>query len=275
MLVDHLRSAKSNYFSMRFEGSEYIVYSTRVSNDWYCLSVDNATVAFSQLKRLLLFTVLIGLTVISLVSFILIRSNKRQAQFARLSIHAVEALAAAIDAKDKYTSGHSGRVAEYAREIARRAGFSQNRQNDIYMMGLLHDVGKIGIPDSIINKPGKLTDEEYDIIKQHPDTGVSILAKTEEMPRMTIGAHWHHERYDGKGYPDGLSGKDIPEEARILAVADAYDAMSSSRSYRDILPQATVRREIEEGKGKQFDPAFADVMLQIIDEDRDYRLHGQ
>ena len=143
------------------------------------------------------------------------------------------------------------------------------------MMGLLHDVGKIGIPDSIINKPSKLTAEEYEVIKTHPITGVSILSKTEEMPRMTIGAHWHHERYDGGGYPDGLSGEDIPIEARILAVADSYDAMSSTRSYRGILPQSTVREQIEKGKGTQFDPALAEIMLQIIDEDGDYNLHGE
>ena len=141
------------------------------------------------------------------------------------------------------------------------------------MMGLLHDVGKIGIPDSVINKPGKLTAEEYEIIKKHPETGVSILAKTEELPRMTIGAHWHHERYDGGGYPDGLSGENIPQEARIIAVADAYDAMTSSRSYRGILSQAAVREEIEKCKGTQFDPVFADIMLQIIDEDKEYKLH--
>ncbi len=274
-LVDRLRGAQSSTFSIRFEGSEYIVYATRVSNDWYCLSVANATVAFRQLKQLLLIAILIGLIVLSIVIFMLIRTNKRRAQFFRLSIHAVEALAAAIDAKDKYTSGHSGRVAEYAREIARRCGFSQSKLNEIYMMGLLHDVGKIGIPDSVINKPGRLTDEEFEIIKQHPDTGVRILVKTEEMPRITIGAHWHHERYDGSGYPDGLSGEEIPEEARIIAVADAYDAMSSSRSYRDMLSQALVREEIEQGKGKQFDPVFAEIMLQIMDEDKEYKLHGQ
>lgn len=274
-LVDQLRTAQSNTFSMRFDGSEYIVYSTRVSNDWYCLSVANATVAFRPLNQLLIFSVCIGLMVISIVVFILIRSNKKQAQFVRLSIQTNEALAAAIDAKDRYTRGHSGRVAEYAREIARRYGLSKGKQNEIYMMGLLHDVGKIGIPDSIINKPSKLTAEEYEVIKTHPITGVSILSKTEEMPRMTIGAHWHHERYDGSGYPDGLSGEDIPIEARILAVADSYDAMSSTRSYRGILPQNIVREQIEKGKGTQFDPALAEIMLQIIDEDKEYKLHGE
>ena len=189
----------------------------------------------------------------------------------RLSMHVVQTLAEAIDAKDKSTNGHSTRVAEYAREIARRYGYTLKQQEDIYMMGLLHDVGKIGIPDSVINKPGKLTPEEYETIKMHSRVGARILRKIEEMPKLVEGARWHHERYDGKGYPDGLVGESIPEEARIIAVADAYDAMSSRRSYRDILPQEKVRSEIVEGKGTQFDPGFADIMLAMIDEDKDYR----
>lgn len=189
-----------------------------------------------------------------------------------LSIHVVQTLAEAIDAKDPYTNGHSGRVAEYSREIARRFGYTKRQADDIYMMGLLHDVGKIGVPDAVINKTGKLNDEEYGIIKKHPEMGDRILKRIREMPKLSIGARWHHERYDGRGYPDGLSGKDILEEARIIAVADAYDAMTSRRSYRDILPQEIVREEIESGKGSQFDPVFADIMLSIMAEDTEYRL---
>jgi putative two-component system response regulator len=184
----------------------------------------------------------------------------------------VQTLAEAIDAKDTYTKGHSGRVAEYAREIARRFGYDRKQQDEIYMMGLLHDVGKIGVPDSVINKPGRLTEEEFAQIKTHPVLGDRILSKIQERPKLAVGARWHHERYDGTGYPDGLSGEEIPEEARIIAVADAYDAMSSRRSYRGILPQVTVRREIENGKGTQFDPVFADLMLAVIDGDPEYRL---
>ena len=189
-----------------------------------------------------------------------------------LSLHVVQTLAEAIDAKDTYTNGHSGRVAEYAREIARRFGYDRKQQDEIYMMGLLHDVGKIGVPDSVINKPGRLTEEEFAQIKTHPVLGDRILSKIQERPKLAVGARCHHERYDGTGYPDGLSGEEIPEEARIIAVADAYDAMSSRRSYRGILPQETVRREIENGKGTQFDPVFADLMLAVIDGDPEYRL---
>ncbi len=191
-------------------------------------------------------------------------------KLSRLSTQAVMTLAGAIDAKDTYTNGHSSRVAEYSKRIAALAGFPEEAQEEIYMIGILHDVGKIGIPDAIINKPGRLTDEEFEVIKSHPVLGERILSNIPEFPKLRMGARYHHERYDGKGYPDGLSGEDIPVEARIIAVADAYDAMSSRRSYRDVLPQAHIRAEIEEGKGTQFDPLFADIMVSMIDADKDY-----
>ena len=189
-----------------------------------------------------------------------------------LSLHVVQTLAEAIDAKDRYTNGHSSRVAAYSREIARRYGYTVKHQEEIYMMGLLHDVGKIGIPNAVINKPGKLTETEYDLIKSHPDMGSRILAKITEIPKLSVGARWHHEWYDGTGYPDGLAGKDILEEARMIAVADAYDAMTSRRSYRDVFTQEAVIREIKDGMGTQFDPVFAEIMLQMIEEDPDYKM---
>ncbi|MBP3826045.1 MAG: response regulator [Butyrivibrio sp.] len=194
----------------------------------------------------------------------------KTAELESLSVHVVQTLAEAIDAKDNYTNGHSTRVAMYSKEIAKRYGYSPERQEEIYMMGLLHDVGKIGIPDSIINKPGRLTDEEYAIIKEHPAKGAKILSKVVEMPGLVTGARWHHERYDGKGYPDGLKGGDIPEEARIIAVVDAYDAMTSNRSYREIIPRERVINELNRGMGTQFDERFAKIMLLMIDEDKDY-----
>lgn len=189
-----------------------------------------------------------------------------------LMVQIVQALADAIDAKDVYTKGHSGRVADYSREIAKRYGYSERKQDEIYVTALLHDVGKIGVPDEVINKPSKLTDEEFALIKAHPKLGADILDNIHSMPNLKAGARYHHERFGGGGYPDGISGKDIPEQARIIAVADAYDAMSSNRSYRKALPQATVRSEIENGKGTQFDPVFADIMLSMIDEDKDYNM---
>jgi putative two-component system response regulator len=198
--------------------------------------------------------------------------EKKTRENERLFLHVVSSLASAIDAKDTYTNGHSDRVARYSRDIARRAGYEGNRLEDIYMMGLLHDVGKIGIPDAVINKPARLTDEEYDIIKTHPIMGARILGNIKEMPKLANGARWHHERFDGRGYPDKLSGENIPEEARIIAVADAYDAMTSHRSYREPLPQGVVRAEIEKGRGSQFDSRFASIMLEMIDEDTEYNM---
>ncbi|MCR5748066.1 MAG: HD-GYP domain-containing protein, partial [Lachnospiraceae bacterium] len=196
--------------------------------------------------------------------------EKKTKENERLFMQVVSSLASAIDAKDTYTNGHSSRVAEYSKEIARRAGYEEKQQEDIYMMGLLHDVGKIGVPDAVINKPGRLNDEEYEIIKKHPVLGSVILGKIKEMPALKMGARWHHERYDGKGYPDGLSGEDIPEAARIIAVADSYDAMTSYRSYRDPMSQEAVSEEIKKGMGTQFDPKYANIMLTMINEDNEY-----
>ncbi len=184
----------------------------------------------------------------------------------------VTALSEAVDAKDRYTSGHSKRVAEYAFMIAGRLGKDRDEQELIYRAGLLHDVGKIRVPAEIINKPGRLTEEEYNTIKIHPMTGYHILRGISDDNSIAIGAKYHHERYDGKGYPNGLAGEKIPEIARILAVADAYDAMASNRSYRNVLPQEVVRNEIENGRGTQFDPKIADIMLEMIDEDKAYEM---
>lgn len=186
-----------------------------------------------------------------------------------------EALASAIDAKDTYTRGHSSRVAEYSEKIAREAGKSEEECEQIYFAALLHDVGKIGIDDRIINKNGKLDPEEFAQIKLHPVYGNQILSQIQQSPYLRIGAHYHHERYDGNGYPDGLKGEDIPEIARIIGVADAYDAMTSKRSYRDPIPQDKVREELVKGMGTQFDPKFAKIMLHLLDLDTEYRMREQ
>ena len=183
------------------------------------------------------------------------------------------AMTGAIDAKDRYTSGHSARVAYYSRLLAEKLGMNEKEQKEIYEMGLLHDVGKIGVPNSIINKPGRLTDEEYAVMKQHPVIGYNILSDITLLPGISTGARWHHERQDGRGYPDGLTADQIPFEAQIIAVADAYDAMTSYRSYRGVMPQGAVRDQIESGKGTQFNWRIADAMLELIDGDREYVLH--
>ena len=191
-----------------------------------------------------------------------------------LFLQVVSSLAAAIDTKDEYTKGHSSRVAEYARMIAKRSGFSDARQDEIYMLGLLHDVGKIGIPNGLLNKPGTLTDDEFAQIRKHSAMGASILKNIENDPKFEQCAMYHHERYDGTGYPTGIKGTEIPEEARIIAVADAYDAMSSDRSYRSHLTQDEIKNELELGMGTQFDPRFAGIMLAIVEEDKEYKYRG-
>jgi HD-GYP domain-containing protein (c-di-GMP phosphodiesterase class II) len=196
--------------------------------------------------------------------------KEEQQNMHKMFVQTAEALASAIDAKDTYTHGHSARVAEYSKQIARLAGKDEKECREVYFAALLHDVGKIGIPDYIINKAGKLNDDEFSEIRKHPEIGRQILQNIIQSPYISIGAHYHHERYDGSGYPDGLKGSEIPEIARIIAVADAYDAMASKRSYRDPLAQNIVREEIEKGLGTQFDPTFATIMLKLIDTDKDY-----
>ena len=199
-------------------------------------------------------------------------ANQRLESIIRLYNETAFALAKAVDAKDAYTSGHSARVAKYARMIAERSGATQEEQEEIYTIALLHDICKIGVPIEIINKPARLTDDEYKIMKTHTTKGYNILHIIEEMPNLATGARSHHERFDGQGYPDHVAGASIPKYARIISVADAYDAMTSRRSYREAMSQDKVRSEIEQGMGTQFDPAYAEIMLQLIDEDKDFSL---
>ena len=200
----------------------------------------------------------------------LVRKEEERKNVQRLFSQTATALANAIDAKDKYTHGHSSRVAEYSKKIAELAGKSPEECDEVYYVALLHDVGKIGIPEKIINKEGRLSREEFELIKQHPAVGAQILKSITEYPCLSVGAHYHHERYDGKGYPERLKGSDIPEVARIISVADSYDAMTSKRSYRDPIPQDKVREQLIEGSGMQFDPKFANIMLHLIDLDTKY-----
>ncbi|MCR5176787.1 MAG: response regulator [Anaerovibrio sp.] len=200
---------------------------------------------------------------------ILDKSRQMYAFFEQL----LQSLAKTIDAKDKYTKGHSDRVARYAVMLGKRMGYNEDQLLRIKYAGMLHDIGKIGIPDEIINKPSKLSADEFAIIKSHSVIGGEILKNITAVEEIYSAARWHHERYDGMGYPDGLKGQEIPEVARVICVADAYDAMTSCRGYRKGLPQDVVRKEIADGLGAQFDPLVGTNMLQIIDEDQDFDLH--
>ena len=171
-----------------------------------------------------------------------------------------------IDAKDPYTNGHSKRVALYTRLIAQELGYEGKDLDRIYYIALLHDCGKIGVPDNVLGKPGKLTDEEFQIIKSHTVKGGEILRSFKSIEGVNEGALYHHERYDGRGYPEGRAGEDIPYIARMICVADSFDAMNTNRVYREKLSKETIMEEIRKNKGKQFDPEIADVMLKLIDE---------
>jgi len=251
----------------------------KINNKWYLLTVVCAIIAlFVTGKNILVST---GVSILLIVFFFVSYSSKSKSirleqesndKVEDMNRKIIQALAKTIDAKDRYTNGHSLRVAEYSKEIARRLDKSDKEQEIIYIAGLLHDVGKIRIPVEVINKAGKLTDEEYQQIKIHPVAGYHILKDIFDDPNIKNGAKFHHERYDGTGYPNGLKRDNIPEIARIIVVADSYDAMASNRSYRKYLSQQVIRTEIEKGKETQFDPKIADIMLQMINEDKNYTM---
>ena len=198
--------------------------------------------------------------------------NTKNKELELLANETFEAIAKAVDVNDPYTAGHSRRVARYSRKIAECMGYSDEELEEIYCAGLIHDVGKLGIDNRIINKPGKLSEEEYSEIKKHPLMGYEILKKISIRGNFAYGAKWHHERMDGKGYPDGLLGDNIPKISKIIAVADAYDAMTSKRAYRDIMPQEKVREQIAKGAGTQLDAEIAAIMLDLIDKDTEYTM---
>ncbi|MBR4725815.1 MAG: HD domain-containing protein [Lachnospiraceae bacterium] len=199
---------------------------------------------------------------------------KRQTELSRrLTREMMLALSKTVDTKDHYTDGHSRRVAAICAEIGRRLGKTQLDQIKLYEVGLLHDIGKIGIHDDIIRKNTRLTDDEFAIVKAHTVKGYQILKEITDMPKLCEGAHHHHEKYNGSGYPDGLAGEAIPEEARIACIADCYDAMTSTRTYSTPRKQEDVRAEILRCRGTWFDPKITDVMLGMIDEDSEYRMN--
>ena len=177
----------------------------------------------------------------------------------------IQTIRATVEAKDSYTRGHSDRVSAYSVLLGKHLHLNEDEQEILKIGGLFHDVGKIGIPDTILLKNGKLTDEEYNEIKKHPQIGANILGESELFKNIIPFVKYHHERYDGRGYPEGLAGDNIPYIARIAAVADSFDAMSSRRVYRDSLPKELVREEIVKNLGTQFDPEIGSTFLDIID----------
>lgn len=212
-----------------------------------------------------------ALLLVLLVTALIIRAKtitlrRRQQEYRDITSQALRTFAHTIDAKDKYTNGHSARVAHYSLEIARKLKMSEEDQERIYYIALLHDIGKIGIPDYILTKPDKLTPEERQMIMRHPTIGGEILKDFTSLEGISDGARYHHERYDGTGYNEGLKGEEIPFFARIICVADSYDAMSSVRYYQGNLSSEVIIKELEEGSGSQFDPRIVEIMLQLIRE---------
>lgn len=192
--------------------------------------------------------------------------EEKTSQIEQLSFEIISTIASMIEAKDSYTKGHSVRVAEYSAMIAKAVGWDDEAVKNLKYIALLHDIGKVGIPDNVLKKKGRLTEEEFNIIKSHTVLGGDILKDIKTIKDVDSGAKYHHERYDGTGYPCGLVGKHIPDVARIICIADAYDAMNSKRVYRDCMPSETIREQLLEGRGTQFDPDYLDAFVHLLDE---------
>lgn len=190
--------------------------------------------------------------------------EEEKRKIGKLTMQTIISISNAVDAKDPYTKKHSERVAKYSKQIANELRWSKQEQENIYNMALLHDIGKIGVPDAILNKHGKLTEEEFPQIRKHPIIGGEILKDLNFVADVSVGAYYHHERYDGTGYPQGLKGEEIPIEARIIGIADSIDAMNSDRVYRGKKDVSYVLEQLEAGKGTQFDPNIDEIVIALI-----------
>jgi putative nucleotidyltransferase with HDIG domain len=246
------------------ENTYTIIKEAKIYNYWwfkvYMVGIFALTVAYltwiifhTQIKRTLDF-------------------QKKELEFVKKQLEmgneTVLTIARTVDAKDVNTSQHSLRVSEYSVMIAKELGYSDEECENLRKAALLHDIGKIGIPDRILNKPERLTDEEYAIMKSHVEKGAEILKSFTLVNHVEEGALYHHERYDGKGYMHGLKGEEIPLNARIIGIADTFDAMTANRVYRKKLDKNYVLGEIRRGSGTQFDPKLVDIMLRLIDSGR-------
>jgi len=192
-----------------------------------------------------------------------LENHRLYEDLADLLMGMLHALVSSIDAKDTYTCGHSERVAYISRALARASGMPDEMCERIYLAGLLHDVGKIGVPDSILCKMGRLTAEEFEAMRRHPEIGAKILSRVRQIQDLLPGVLYHHERIDGRGYPEGLAGENIPLMGRLICIADCFDAMTTNRTYRSALPLPVALAEVRRCAGTQFDPKFAEVFLDL------------
>lgn len=190
--------------------------------------------------------------------------SKEHAKTEEAFFQIIASLVNALEARDPYTQGHSERVCFYAVRVSERLGWDRREQEKLKKAALLHDLGKIGIPDNILHKRDKLTDEEFDFIKKHEIIGVKILEPLKEMADILPWILYHHERWDGKGYPHGLAGENIPQAARIISLADVFDALTTGRDYKQAFPKDEAINEIIKNKGSQFDPKLADIFIETL-----------
>lgn len=225
------------------------------------------------LKDLSYFWLLVSLTILWFMFFIIyigvnyktVRYNRRLELDSKIILQSMNTLVSFIDAKDPYTRNHSTRVAIYSSELGRLLKMNKIDVKNLYYIALMHDCGKIGIPDELLNKKIILNEEEYKVVQSHCDIGRKILSEFTAIPNIRNGAFFHHKRFDGKGYPRGLKGLDIPLCSRIICVADAYDAMSSTRCYRNALSRDEILSEMINNSGSQFDPEIASLMISLIE----------
>ena len=239
----------------------------QVSNE-----IDIQLIKERKLYEYVWFWIIAGILALGLVigiAFLIIRQKTRQAlkkqlESKNITVESIQAIARTIDAKDEYTNGHSTRVGYYSRLIAQNLGLSEEEVDNIYYIALLHDIGKIAIPDKILNKPGRLTDEEFAVMKSHTTRGAKILKGISTIPHIVEGAKYHHEKWDGSGYPEGLKGEQIPFVARIICCADCFDAMATKRVYKEPISLENIAQEFKRCEGTHFDPQIAEVVIHMM-----------
>ena len=258
---------------MNLSGNDYKFHAYVI--DEYGNRSNEIEVSFVKPKKFIeypifwVIIVIISLLAIAGINIFFIRRRikkavEREKEYKAITIESIEAIARTIDVKDSYTNSHSIRVGHFSRIIAEELGMEGDDLENLYYIALLHDIGKIGIPDAILNKPGKLTDEEFEIMKSHTTKGAKILKDISTIPNIVEGAKYHHERYGGGGYPEGLKGEEIPYIARIICCADCYDAMATRRVYKDPYPKEKIISEFERCSGVQFDPKMAKIVIELI-----------
>lgn len=245
----------------------FVLYSDEILKDCNFEFTTILEKSFLHSRPFLVFMIVtiagLLLFIFTVINYIIL--SKQQKQSDKQLSDVLKLCASFIDTRDSYTKMHSSNVAKYSKMLAASLGYSEKFQKNIYSIGLLHDIGKVLIPTSILCKPARLNDEEFAEMKKHTVYGAEVLRDFNGIEHLKEGVLYHHERYDGKGYMSGLAGNDIPLEARIVCVADSFDAMATDRAYRPHLPKSVIVAELEKGKGSQFDPQIAQAMLTLIE----------